>query len=74
MKPARLFLYRLVSALVPETRGFAFKCALLRWCGATVATVERFIANLKPLAAQIASSISAVPALSRRNFETGLSH
>lgn len=36
MKPSRLFLYRLACALVPETRGFAFKRALLRWCGATV--------------------------------------
>ncbi len=36
MKPSRLFLYRLASALVPETRGFAFKRAFLRWCGATV--------------------------------------
>ena len=36
MKPARLWIYGLVTRLLPETRGFAFKAALLRWCGARV--------------------------------------
>ena len=35
---------------------------------AAEATVERFVANLRPLAAQIASFLPAVLALSRRNF------
>lgn len=36
MKPFRLWLYGLVVRLLPETRGFALKVALLRWCGATI--------------------------------------
>lgn len=36
MKPFRLWLYGLVVRLLPETRAFALKVALLRWCGATV--------------------------------------
>lgn len=36
MKTARLYVYRLVSAILPETRCFGLKVALLRWCGACV--------------------------------------
>ncbi len=33
---ARLCVYRMVAAFLPETRAFALKRALLRWCGAEV--------------------------------------
>lgn len=36
MKPFRLWLYGLVVRLLPETRAFALKAAVLRWCGAIV--------------------------------------
>ena len=36
MKPFRIWLCRSVVARLPETRCFALKSALLRWCGAKV--------------------------------------
>ena len=36
MKSSRLWVYRLITRFLPETRFFAFKAALLRWCGAMV--------------------------------------
>lgn len=36
MKSWKLFLYRLISCLLPETRCFPFKACLLRWCGAKI--------------------------------------
>ena len=36
MKAARLWLYRWLSALIPETSCFGLKASLLRWCGAKV--------------------------------------
>lgn len=36
MKPFRLWLYRLLTCWMPETRLFGLKVALLRWCGAKV--------------------------------------
>lgn len=36
MKPTRLWIYRLITGLLPETRCFGFKSLLLRWCGAKV--------------------------------------
>ena len=36
MKTSRLWLYRLLTALLPETRCFGFKRTLLRWCGAKI--------------------------------------
>lgn len=36
MKTGRLWIYKLLTALLPETRFFDLKAALLRWCGATV--------------------------------------
>ncbi len=36
LSPSRLWFYRLVAALLPETRAFGLKRAILRWCGAKV--------------------------------------
>ena len=36
MKPFRLWLYRLATFWLPETRCFGLKAVLLRWCGAKV--------------------------------------
>lgn len=36
MKPFRLWIYRLLTSWMPETRFFGLKAALLRWCGATI--------------------------------------
>lgn len=36
MRPSRLYVYKLVVSILPETRFFKLKAALLRWCGATV--------------------------------------
>ena len=41
MNTFRLYLYGLISRLLPETRFFAFKASLLRWCGAKVASGVR---------------------------------
>ena len=36
MKPFRLWIYRLLTWWLPETRCFGWKSYLLRWAGATV--------------------------------------
>ena len=36
MKTGRLWIYKLITRWLPETRCFAFKVAMLRWCGANV--------------------------------------
>lgn len=36
MKPSRLWIYGLITKLLPETRFFAMKARLLVWCGAKV--------------------------------------
>ncbi len=36
LKPFRLWIYRVLTYWLPETRGFAFKRGLLRWAGATI--------------------------------------
>ena len=36
MKPFRLWLYKLVTQWLPETRCFGLKSTLLRWCGAKI--------------------------------------
>lgn len=41
MKTQRLYLYCLISRLLPETRFFTFKAILLRWCGAKVSSGVR---------------------------------
>lgn len=41
LHPARLWIYRLATCWMPETRLFGLKAALLRWCGAQVGTNVR---------------------------------
>lgn len=41
MRPSRLWIYRLITALLPETRFFGLKVRLLRWCGAQIGTNVR---------------------------------
>ncbi|MGN0856655.1 MAG: acyltransferase [Candidatus Spyradenecus sp.] len=41
MRPSRLWIYRLITALLPETRLFGLKVQLLRWCGAQIGTNVR---------------------------------
>lgn len=36
MKTGRLWVYRLLTALMPETRFFELKAVMLRWCGAKI--------------------------------------
>lgn len=36
LKPERLYIYGLLCRLIPETRLFRLKVALLRWCGAAI--------------------------------------
>ena len=36
MSPCKLWLYRLMTGWLPETRCFGLKAALLKWCGARV--------------------------------------
>ena len=41
MHPSRLWIYRLITALLPETRFFGLKVRLLRWCGAQIGSNVR---------------------------------
>ena len=41
MRPSRLWIYRLITALLPETRLFGLKVRLLCWCGAQIGTNVR---------------------------------
>lgn len=41
LHPARLWIYRLTTCWMPETRLFGLKATLLRWCGAQVGTNVR---------------------------------
>lgn len=41
MKPFRLWIYRLMTFWLPETRGFHFKVCLLRWAGAKIGSNVR---------------------------------
>lgn len=51
MKPVRLWVYKLLTCWLPETRCIKLKVALLRWCGATIGknvrvnSSARFIGN-----------------------------
>lgn len=41
MKTGRLWFYHLITALIPETRFFGLKVAMLRWCGAKIGSNVR---------------------------------
>ena len=45
LSSSRLYLYRLLTCLLPETSGFALKRALLRWCGANIGSNVRICSS-----------------------------
>lgn len=45
MNTGRLWIYRLVTRCLPETRFFGFKSAMLRWCGAKVGANVRICSS-----------------------------
>lgn len=47
MSTVRLFLYTLMSRLLPETRFFAFKAIFLRWCGAKIGDNVRINSSVR---------------------------
>jgi acetyltransferase-like isoleucine patch superfamily enzyme len=47
MKPGRLFIMHLLMTVMPPTRCFALKRALLRWAGAEVGTNVRVVSNAR---------------------------
>ena len=46
MKSGRLWIYRLITRLLPETRCFGIKASLLRWCGAKVGNNVRICSSV----------------------------
>lgn len=46
MKTSGLWLYRLITVLMPETRFFEFKVWLLRWCGAAIGENVRICSSV----------------------------
>lgn len=49
MSTGRLWLFNLISSLLPPTRCYPFKAALLRWCGAKVGENVRLVSGVKVL-------------------------
>lgn len=47
MKPFRLWVYRLLTCLLPESRGFDLKNALLRWAGAKIGSNVRVYSSAR---------------------------
>ena len=47
MSSFRLWIFRLLTAWLPESRGFGFKAALLRWCGAQVGSDVRIYSSAR---------------------------
>lgn len=47
MKPGRLFCAYWLFGLIPPTRGFLIKRALLRWCGATIGSNVRIVSSAR---------------------------
>jgi acetyltransferase-like isoleucine patch superfamily enzyme len=45
LHPKRLYLYNFLCRFIPETSAFAFKRALLRWCGARVGNNVRICSS-----------------------------
>ena len=46
MKTGRLWVYRLITRWMPETRFFGLKAAMLRWCGAKVGENVRICSSV----------------------------
>ena len=47
MNSRKLYLIRILFLLLPETRCFKIKCALLRWCGASIGNNVRITSSAK---------------------------
>lgn len=47
MKTGRIFFVNLLFGLLPATRCFNFKCALLRWCGAEIGKNVRIVSSAR---------------------------
>lgn len=47
MNTKRLYLFQLICKILPLTRCYKFKAAMLRWCGATVGDNVRIVSNAK---------------------------
>ena len=47
MNTSRLCVYRILTAILPETRLFAFKVAMLRWCGAKIGNNVRISSSAR---------------------------
>lgn len=47
MKPFRLWILKILTAWLPESRGFWVKCALLRWAGAKVGQNVRIYSSAR---------------------------
>lgn len=47
MKSGKLWIYRILTAIMPETRFFGLKAALLRWCGAKVGRNVRICSSAR---------------------------
>lgn len=45
MSPLKLWIWKLATWWLPETRCFGFKASLLRWCGATVGENVRIVSG-----------------------------
>lgn len=47
MNTTRLYLYNLICKILPPTRCFSFKAAMLRWCGAKVGKNTEIVSSAK---------------------------
>lgn len=47
MNTTKLYLYNLICKILPPTRCFAFKAAMLRWCGAKVGKDTEIVSSAK---------------------------
>lgn len=47
MKPMCLMVYRMLTSWLPESRGFGFKCLLLRWAGAKIGQNVRIYTSVR---------------------------
>lgn len=47
MNTRRLYIYQLITKILPPTRCYSFKASLLRWCGARVGKNVRVVSSAK---------------------------
>ena len=65
LRPARLWIYRLATCWMPETRLFGLKAALLCWCGAQVGTNVRLNSSvhIHPYPRNFRDKVTQIPLL-----------